>query len=194
MNKLLTILFFSIISLGYAQERDFKNQGEQEDYWAKQVFENGYEKQDYPIYKSKIIVESNYQILFGDKTLKLNCSPEYLPIFTNGIFYPQLIIGNGENNKILTSEELQKLTLEEQIFSKLSRNDYFNISNLEELTFLNPDFKTKRFRFWSFQLGMANPNVFYFELTNKKGNKKMSIEKFIKNSKLTFIKKGYVIL
>lgn len=196
MNNFFTFLFLFIFFLGISQKREFKNQGEQENYWAEQVFEKEYQKQNYSKYKGNILIESNTQIIFGNKTLNINCNSDFLPIFTNGIFYPQLILGNTENNKILTNSELEKLTPQEQVFYKLGRNDLFNISELEELTFLNKNKSPtiKRFRFWSFWSGMANPQVYYFEITNENANDNTTINEFIKNSKLTFLKSGHIIL
>ena len=194
MNRVIAFLFLFVFSFGFSQIHEFKNQGEQEDYWAKQVFEKERDLIEYQRYKSKILVKSNNEIQFENKTLSINCSSKFLPIFTEGIFYPQLVIGNTENNKILNNIEFEKLNINEQVFYKISRNDLFNISELEELKFLNNDSKIKRFRFWSFQLGMANPQVYYFELTNESATNNTSLKDFIKNSKLTFVKSGHIIL
>jgi len=126
--------------------------------------------------------------------LKVVCSSKYLPIFLEGFFYPQLIIGNKENSKILSIDELNKMTSEEQVFYNMSKNALLNISNLEELRFLKTSPKIKRFRFWSFRPGFANPQVYYFELTNEAANEKTSFENFIKNSNLTFIKSGHIVI
>ena len=194
MNKILIFLLIINFSFTIAQEKKFKNQGEQENYWAEQVFEKQYQKQKFPKYKGKIIVLSNQKIKFENKTLELNIFDYYLPIFKNGIFYPQLILGNTDNNRILTENELEKATDEERIFNQIGRNDLFRISNLEELTFLNKDPKIKRFRFWSYTPGMVNPTVYYFEITNEKANKDSNLQEFSKNAKLTFLKKGGLIL
>ena len=96
--------------------------------------------------------------------------------------------------KKINKVEFGKLNINEQVFYKINRNDLFNISELEELQFLSNDSEIKRFRFWSFHLGMANPQVYYFELTNESATKNTSLEDFIKNSKLTFVKSGHIIL
>ena len=194
MNKIIAFLFLFGFSFGFSQINEFKNQDEQEDYWAKQVFEKERDLIEYQRYKSKTLVKSNNEIQFGNKTLIIDCSSKFLPIFTEGIFYPQLVIGNAENKKKINKVEFGKLNINEQVFYKINRNDLFNISELEELQFLSNDSEIKRFRFWSFHLGMANPQVYYFELTNESATKNTSLEDFIKNSKLTFVKSGHIIL
>ena len=99
MNKIIAFLFLFGFSFGFSQINEFKNQDEQEDYWAKQVFEKERDLIEYQRYKSKTLVKSNNEIQFGNKTLIIDCSSKFLPIFTEGIFYPQLVIGNAENKK-----------------------------------------------------------------------------------------------
>lgn len=180
--------------IGFSQKREFKNQGEQENYWAEQIFEKEYKKENYSRFNSEILVKSNSEILFHNKTLMVYCSSDYLPIFTLGIFYPQLLIGTGENNEILSKDEFDKLTDEKKFFYNLQKNDSFSISNLEELKFLSKNPTIKRFRFWNFRSGFVNPQVYYFELTNKNANKKTSLEEFIKRSELTYIKSGHLVI
>lgn len=194
MKRFFILLFLLIFFIGFSQKREFKNQGEQENYWAEQIFEKKYKKENYSRFNSEILVKSNSEILFDNKTLIVYCSSDYLPIFTLGIFYPQLLIGTGENNEIFSKDEFDKLTDEKKFFYNLQKNDSFNISNLEELKFLNKNPTIKRFRFWNFRSGFANPQVYYFELTNKNANKKTSLEEFIKRSELTYIKSGHLVI
>jgi len=39
MRKYLIYVFILSVAIVYGQKREFKNQGEQEDYWAEQLFE-----------------------------------------------------------------------------------------------------------------------------------------------------------
>ncbi|SFB29206.1 hypothetical protein SAMN05660845_2443 [Flavobacterium swingsii] len=194
MKKIITIIFLFNFLICFSQKKEFANQGEQENYWAEQLFKKEYKKQDFEKFKGKIEILNNNQIKFDNKILNIHCPKIYLPIFSTGIFFPQIIIGNTENNKVLTDEDVAKLNPEERFRYNLNRNDSFSISELEELIFLSNSPKIKRFRFWSFRHGFANPQVYFFELINEKADNKTSIEKFIKNAKLTYFKAGHMVI
>jgi hypothetical protein len=194
MKQIITILFLFNFLFGFSQKREFKNQGEQENYWAEILFEKEYKKQDYNKFNGKIEIISDVKIKFENKDLIVYCPKEYLSIFTTGIFYPQLILGNTENNKILSNEEQEKLSTEERFRYNLNRNDSFSISAFEELVFLTKSHKTKRFRFWNIRLGFTNPQVYFIELTNEKATEETLLQEFIQNAQLTFIKAGHIVM
>lgn len=194
MKQIIIILFLFNFLFGFSQKREFKNQGEQENYWAEILFEKEYKKQNYNKFNGKIEIISDNKIKFENKDLIIYCPKEYLSIFTTGIFYPQLVIGNTENNKILSSEEQKKLSSKERLKYNLNRNDSFSISAFEELAFLTKSPKTKRFRFWNIRPGFANPQVYFIELTNEKATEKTLLQEFIQNAQLTFIKAGHIVI
>ena len=194
MKQIIYIILIFNFLVCFSQNREFKNQGEQENYWAERIFEKEYKKQQYDKFNGKIEIINDNRIKFENKTLIINCSKEYLSIFISGIFYPQLIIGNEENNKILSSEEYEKLSPEDRFKYNMSRNDSFNVSNFEELTFLCNSPKIKRFRFLEFKTGFANPRVYFIELTNENAELNTSLENFLINAELTYIKAGYFII
>jgi hypothetical protein len=68
------------------------------------------------------------------------------------------------------------------------------ISNLEELPFLSTSAEQKRFRFWLFRQGRANPTVCFIELINKKATSTTDIKTFIDGAELTFYKEGWIII
>jgi hypothetical protein len=189
----LILLIFNLITCT-SQNKEFKNQGEQEDYWAERIFNNEYVKKEYSKFNGKIEIINDNKILFDNKTLLVNCPKTYLAIFKNGLFYPQLIFGNSENNKILSNEELNKLSQNDRFFYNINRNDSFSISNFEELEFLSKSPKIKRFRFWNFRHGSANPQVYFIELINENANSNTSLENFLKNAHLTYIKAGHIVI
>ena len=144
----------------------FENQGQQEDYWAKQLFDKEYKKQVYPRFRRILITEKDNVISFGPTTIELlTNSPDLRPIFTTGLFYP----------RILNSHNLR-------------------ISDLEELKFLSDSPTVKRFRFWLYHPNRANPQVYFFELTNEKADENTDIKTFIEGASLTFVKDGWIIL
>jgi hypothetical protein len=144
----------------------FKNQGEQEDYWAQELFKKEYKKQHYSKFIGEIITTDG-KIKFGKvQYIELfDSNSDYNLIFEKGLFYPD----------ILNAISLQ-------------------IGSLEELEFLSNNPKVKRFRFWLYRPNMANPQVYLFELTNEKANEKTDWKSFIKNAQLTFVKSGWIII
>ncbi|MBS1507970.1 MAG: hypothetical protein JSS79_15120 [Bacteroidetes bacterium] len=66
------------------------------------------------------------------------------------------------------------------------------ISDMEELTALNPPPTVKRIRFLLHHKGFVNPIVWFFELTNNAATPLTDRKTFIKGSTLTFLKQGWV--
>ena len=193
-NQILLCLFLITFSLN-AQKRKFNNQGEREDYQAEKLFKNEYRQQSFKKFKGRITVVDEHKIQFDNKTLHiLTFNPEINEIFTSGIFYPQLIIGYAVNNPNKKKEEIAKLKDTELFQYWESRNDSLKISDVEELKFLNTSPQKKRFRFWIYLSGSANPQVYFIELTNKKIKTETDLKHFIKDSKLTFLKAGWLII
>jgi len=116
-----------------------------------------------------------------------------MTIFSQGVFHPS-IIGGKNTIKALPKSQLDTMSTHSQFFYNLSRNDSIRIGEVEELGRLNPNSQTKRFVFWLYQRGMANPTECYFELYNKMGNRKMTLEEFVNGSKLTFYHRGTIII
>ncbi|GAA4239857.1 hypothetical protein [Winogradskyella damuponensis] len=144
----------------------FKNQGEQEKYWAQEFFKEEYKKKHYSKFVGEIEKSEN-KIKFGKvQYVELfDTNSDYNLIFEKGLFYPDIL-------------------------SAIS----LRIGNLEELEFLSKNPKVKRFWFWLYQPNMANPQVYLFELTNEKANEKTDWKSFIKNAELTFVKNGWIII
>jgi hypothetical protein len=143
----------------------FKTQGEQEKYWAQQIFKNEYSAQTYSKYKGKIEVISYKIIKFEKSEIVINSiNPKYyLPIFEYGIFYPEL----------LNTTDLK-------------------ISQFEEVNYLSDTPKIKRFKFWVWYENRVNPQVYFIELTNKKALNSTDFREFCRNANLTFIKKAWI--
>lgn len=144
----------------------FKNQGEQEDYLAQELFKKEYKKQHYSKFIGEITTTDS-KIKFGKvQYIELfDSNSDYNLIFEKGLFYPDI---------------LNAISL--------------RIGSLEELEFLSNNPKVKRFRFWLYPPNMANPQVYLFELTNENANEKTDWKSFIKKAKLTFVKDGWIII
>jgi predicted small secreted protein len=182
--------------------REFKNQGEQEDYWAVELFKRDYKRQQYEIYKGSIIMYGN-TYRYNDIVLTVYTNPELKAIFKKGIFYPGIM---GESFKDRTKIRLMKDTMMEQQKKDTSKKmkkfdnnlvgtDSLTIHNFEELRFLSSTPKQKRFRFWlEGKYPIANPTVCFLELTNENATATTDIITFINGAKLTFFEEGWVIL
>jgi len=195
MKKYLIYIFVLSVAIVYGQKKEFKNQGEQENYWAEQLFEQKYIKQSFEKFKGKISVIDKTNIEFDNKSLEFwSVKPELLEIFTEGIFYPQIIIGHEKNNPIKSESELKLLTNNELLLYNVKRNDKLRISNFEELPFLSKAATVKRFRFWNYAFGSMNAQVYFIELTNENATEKTELSLFIKGAKLTFVKGGWIII
>lgn len=197
---ILTICFFSVQAqiveadrVSSDGKREFKNQGDQENYWAGQFFEKNYTKQFFNKYKGGIVVNGD-SFQFADQTLTVvNSSRELRVIFASGLFYPSIITGNNKTER-KSKAELEKLTTGEKVFYEMTRTDSFSISDFEELPSLSKSPRQRRFRFWLYSPGSHNPSVCFIELTNQNSTGKTDLETFIKGAELTFYKEGWIII
>lgn len=174
-------------------KREFKNQGEQEDYLAEKFFEEKYTKQDYKRFTGEIAVINKNTIRFGNKILRTYFPAELTSIFTQGIFYPQIITGDSVYPK-KSEEEVHKMTAPQKVLYNMTQNDTLFIGEFEELKFLSVSPTIKRFRFWEYRKWSANPQVYFIELTNTTADKSTDLTTFIKGATLTFVKEGWIII
>jgi len=153
---------------------------------AIKVFETKYEKKHYDRFKGKIDVIDSNNFIFRDKFRRISnirirddrtgteTKNELKKIFTEGILYPEIIMGTG-NYK-----------------DKKTRKKWYNanirILFIEELKKINPDFQTKRFLFWR-RVGGHHQRC-YIELYNSYANENTTIEEFINDAILTFYYKA----
>ncbi|NLR95060.1 hypothetical protein, partial [Flammeovirga agarivorans] len=197
MRLLITLILILIGIKAFSQEElkpTFKNQGEQEKYWAQEFFKYNYRDSIFSTYKGEVRKISNYEYRFNNKSFFIeSTSDSFQPLFSQGILYPQLIIGYHLEPKKST-EELELLSPFDRYIYTLKRGDSLTVFKLEEIKFLSKSAKVKRFWFWLFDKDIPNPTVYLFELTNTKANNRTSMEDFILNSKLTFFKKGWMVL
>jgi hypothetical protein len=174
-------------------DRQFKNQGEQEDYWATQFLEKNYSKQNYPKYTEKIVVDGNIY-KYGDMNLRVeNTNIVLKTIFAKGIFYPTIITGIPKNES-KTKHQVDTLTPKDIFFQNFNRPGSMTISGLEELPFFSISPQTKRFRFLLYRKGLLNPTVYFIELTNNNATDSTDLITFISDAVLTFFKEGWLMI
>lgn len=192
--SILSILILQF-SLAFAQEPDFKNQGESETNQAVKFFKTEYKDSLYQKFHGSITVVDSNTVKFEKKALIVwGTKADLLAIFKEGIFYPQLILGNEENLATKTKEEISALNNKELFRYNISRNDSLQISNFEELEIVAQSPQQKRFRFWVYQPGLANPQVYFLELKNSDADEKTDLKTFIKGAKLTFLKSAWMVI
>ncbi|MES2487868.1 MAG: hypothetical protein V4581_18210 [Bacteroidota bacterium] len=174
MKNLLYILFILLCGIANAQRTSIP------DTWHNEnpKFDNQGEQEDYWAYKlfrdgykpqeydkySQPIAVKDNVVKFGNTTYYIDCSPQLLTIFSAGILHPEII-----------------------------GTTWIKIENLEELEFLSTP-QIKRYRFWLWRENFMNPQVYLFELQNSSATENTSTEDFIKGSKLTFVKDGWIII
>lgn len=146
---------------------DFKNNAEQEEYYVKKMFKEEYKKQTYNRFLGRIkVIDDNY-LQFDSLTISVSyTSADLKTIFTEGLLYPTLF-GNEDSLKI---------------------------TDFRELKYVNDKPQYKRFSFWLFRKWLANPQVYYIELTNNKSIPSTDLREFIKGARLTYFRPGSIII
>ena len=190
MTRLLILLILVILLSHHTQSQTadqtarqpkFITKGKQEDYWAKQLFQNEYFKQRFNKFKGTIKVNGD-SLSYPDETIFIaKTDKKWTNIFASGLFYPGVI----------TAQQIKAIDTDGQ---GLNTAATFTVSNFEELPFLSNNDKQKRFRFWLFIKGFCNPVVCFIELTNEKANNKTGIKTFIKGATLTFFKNAWPVI
>lgn len=197
---LILIITSTSLSISNAQNTktiipEFKNQGEQEDYWAKQAFENGYKKQSYKKHKGPIVKEGN-TYKYGEIQITIDTSVIIKKIIESGIFYSDILAQSAKYQfdfkKIEIIKDTSKITNDPK--PRMMNPNILLISFFKELNFWKNKPKIRRFRFWLTTKGLLNPTEYYMELTNNKATSKTSTLDFIDNAKLTFFKQGGIII
>jgi hypothetical protein len=182
MYKILTLLIlinlcWSISFEAYSQHRktrreksepDFETAGEQEIYWAKEIFKNDYKTVHYKKFEGSVGKVDPLTFKFDTVTFKLI---EEQPVFS-------LIL----ENRLLNPSTLGS-----------------SLHDFEEPEYLKTSPQVKRFKivvgvWFNGGIKLANPIVYFFELTNKKATKDTDIKTFIEGAELTFLKQGWVMI
>jgi len=188
-NLLLLILLSLNLTSSFGQ-----NPKEEKYRFTKEVFNsNQYKKSNYPRFQQNIqlVGENNYQ--FGEKIITVTIeNKSYEMLFKKGIFNPDVVFGKETITR--SNSQLDTLSQIQKIMYNQVRNDSLSICCFEELEKLNPNPQTKRFKFWLFRIGTANPTEYYIEFHNKKATKETSIEEFIENAKMTFYYEDGIII
>lgn len=186
--KFPVTLFFTFISVAvFSQTDSIKNridpktittQGQQEQYWAQEIFDKKYSVQHFEKYKGTVTVVSKNTFRYNENIITAGFHDEDLsPIFEKGIIYPAIFFGYNDG-RILKVDKSSNF---------LARNDSLGISIVEELRFLNPSARIKRYKLYLWRPGFANASMYLFELTNENSTAATDLKTFLTGSNLTFL-------
>ena len=189
MKTILTLLFVICFSNIFGQSSEANNY-----YLPSLIFKSKlYKAHTYPRFAGEIKKVGNSYYKFGDKKLKISLEDTALwVIFQKGIFNPDIVFGSETTHK--EQAELDTLSQNQRTFYNLIRNDSLYICCFEQLEILNPNARTKRFKFWVFRIGVVNPTEYYLELQNDKATPTTSLKDFLEGSIMTFYYKGTLII
>jgi hypothetical protein len=189
MKTLLTILLLFALANIFGQSTvDNKYR------LPKKVFESHlYKRSVYQRFDGQIEDLGNSCFKFGDKILYVSVeNTTLLEIFKNGVFNPDIFFGKETTHK--DKAELDTLSQNQKTAYNLTRNDTLSVCCFEELVELNPNIRTKRFKFWLFRIGVADPTEYYLELYNDKSTRMVTLKEFLVNSTMTFYYWGTIII
>jgi len=147
-------------------QQDFGSAGEQEDYWARKLFQEQYRYQPYPRFKGTIRLQSSIWgqlALFNNDSLHVDNSPFAL-LFTTGILYPGV-----------------------------AGYSFRGLGAIRELANSTNAYQRRRFTMLADDGVLANPIVYVFELTNLQAPVDPDLPTFLEGAVLTFIKKGWLM-
>jgi hypothetical protein len=190
-------------SADITHQQDFKNEGEQEDYWAIDMFKNRYRPESYSGY-DKVILNNGSDCIFGAQVITIY-DPLFLPLFNKGVIYPVLIFAAPPASlgldvklkvKLLppdTSKHAKAIEEQNQLI-KRPNFDSLSVGDFQELKVLETSPKHRRFRFLVMIKGLQNPILYFMELTNENATSDTDLSTFIKAANLTFIRQGSVLI
>jgi hypothetical protein len=151
------------------EHQDFDTQGDQEEYWARKLFQEHYQHHPQPKFNGPIrvnLVKQPPLVSYGQDTLRLvDVAAAYLPLFTEGTLYPTV--------------------------AGLS---FHGISSIRELQKATNSPTRRRFTFTVFSSSTANPTAYVFEVENEAASRTTDTQTFMRGAVLTFIRRGWLML
>jgi len=171
-------------------DRDFDTAGDAEDCWAEEVFRKEYSSEHHQSFSGHIEHHGNAYV-FAGKVLVAEDNNYLKAAAENGLLYPQLLVGDSvvrKNWKAWKSQPQRK-----QTFEDIARPDTLSFFALKEVTAVSTP-KRRRFSCWMMQPRMPNAMYIYLEFTNEQATKDMDIKSFMAGAKLTFLRRGSLII
>ncbi|NVO32300.1 hypothetical protein [Hymenobacter lapidiphilus] len=150
------------------EQGHFATAGEQDEYWARKLFQEKYLYHEYARFKGPILVssgEGKYRLSYARDTLMAELNPAFRPLLTEGILYPHV-----------------------------AGFSFQNICCFRELPHATNSPQRRRLVFWSFEPLMLNPTVYVLEVKNSQATENTDLETFLKGAVLTFIQEGWIII
>jgi hypothetical protein len=185
---------------------DFKSEGEQEYYWAKEAFATDYKIKAYPTYKSKIVINGD-DYNYGKTVITASVCPEMTVLFKKGIIFPLLLFATDDytiQRLKVSIRETKSLTETKTVSDtggnhrNFARNpvnfDSLFVGSFEELKSLETSPKQRWFRFLLGIKGSMNPILYFIEFANKKATPNTDMLNFMKGADLTFLRQGSILI
>jgi hypothetical protein len=172
---------------------DIKTQGEQEEYWAQEIFDKKYEAQLFDRYKRPIILLNETAFKYDETVIIAHViEKEYQTVFEKGILYPAIFAGYNDG-RILELPQVPDSVKSKQLYSFTKKDSLF-VGIMQSLAFLNPSDKVMRFKLYLSRPGLMNPSMYVFELTNDTATKTTSLVSFINGARLSFFRFVSILL
>lgn len=141
--------------------------------------------QGYPRFSKPIKIVDEETYVFGDKVLTVTLEDKNLKgLFDLGIFNPDVIYGE---QTVMKPQDSAK----DGIFNFL-RTDSIAICCFVELKSKDP--RTKKYTFWHFSIGVANPKEYSIEFYNEKANSGTSLVDFVAGARMKSFKFVTIII
>jgi hypothetical protein len=194
MRFVILIIFCTSYFSIFAQ--NFATQGEWEEYRARKIFSEIHPRQKFERFKGKLLILDEDGVQYDDIDVRLEGGNATVnSIFKQGIIYPSILPSpkpfRGYKN---VPDSLPSSARHTLLFPLSHKLDTLIVTNILELKFPDSPPSIKRFSFWLFQTGFANPTEYFFELTNEKANANTDMQTFIDGSTLTLFVYGSVII
>lgn len=144
---------------------------DQEDDWAKNAFNEGYNKQEYQKYDGEIKQNNASEFILGKIVLMVGNADSVLRVvISNRLLDPRLF------------------EIDPQVADTLM------LSDLKELSFSSIAPTDKRFRFSCLRKNQNTPTIYFIELSNPKAKNHTNLSTFIKGASLTFFTEAWTQL
>jgi hypothetical protein len=153
-----------------ADRTTFSNQGQQEEYWARKLFQEQYRARVYPRFGGSIraLPAADRRLFCYDRdTLQLvDVEATFVPLFQQGVLYPLV-----------------------------DSSYYFHqLSHVKELANATNSPQRRRFTVLVWDRFTFNPTVYVFELTNAQATRQTTLSAFVQGAALSFIREGWIMI
>lgn len=149
--------------------------------------QNGFQR-----FRGKITFHLHDWIQYDQTYLRPNTDSDLKMLFTEGIIYPSLFLGDTSGYGMVIKTPPDSLNDLSKLF--FHAFDSITVFITEDKTKTFSAQTTKRFSIWLFKKGFANAEEYFIELTNDLATKSTNIYMFVIGSRITYIRRGGIII